>query len=173
MKKFFVLNALTLFVFTLLSVTARSQGTPAARPSPPDSVSGKIGNANIEIKYSSPSVKGRKIWGGLESYGKVWRAGANEATTFSTDKDIMVEGKKLPAGKYAFFLIPTETDWTAVFNKTAAQWGAFKYDEKQDALRVTVKPRKKDAVQERLNYAINKGGIVLNWEHMEVPVAIK
>jgi hypothetical protein len=85
----------------------------------------------------------------LEKYGKVWRAGANEATVFTTSKDITVEGKKLPAGTYGFFAIPTETNWTVIFNKVAKQWGAYKYDQAQDALRVTVTPVK-TAMNERL-----------------------
>src|SRR6478609_2476101 len=115
MKKALVVNTLALFILTVfLSHTAWSQQPAAPRPSPADSVSGKIGNANIEINYSSPSVKGRPIWGALVPYGKVWRAGANEATTFQVDKDVKVEGKTLPAGKYALFTIPTEKEWTII-----------------------------------------------------------
>ncbi|WPO84108.1 DUF2911 domain-containing protein [Chryseobacterium sp. JJR-5R] len=118
---------------------------------------GKIKDANITIAYSSPSVKGRTIWGGLEAYGKVWRAGANEATTFETDKDLTVQGKKLPAGKYSFFLIPKESGtWTAIFNKEPKQWGVYKYAPSKDALRVDVKTKALPATQEALVYKINK-----------------
>ncbi|WP_069660171.1 DUF2911 domain-containing protein [Arcticibacter eurypsychrophilus] len=173
MKKPFVLKAFSFVVCALLfsSTLIQAQEKPVA--SPADSVSGKVGNAMIEIKYGSPSVKGRKIWGGLEAYGKVWRAGANKATTFSTDKDIKVEGKSLPAGRYSFFAIPTEGNWTIIFNKTADQWGAYKYEESQDALRVTVSPKKASALKERLTYVINKKGVVLQWENIEVPISIK
>lgn len=162
--------AITLFIACAsLSVTA--QGAPK---SPADSATGKIGAATVKIKYSSPSVNGRKIWGGLEPYGKVWRAGANNATTFTVDKAVKVEGKTLPAGKYAFFVIPNEaSDWTVIFNKVAEQWGAFKYDQAQDALRVTVKPRKSAALKERLAYSVNPNGVLLQWENVELPVAIK
>lgn len=172
MKKTLFFKPLPLFLLGLfISLLSCAQnGAPA---SPPAKASGKIGDANITIDYSSPSVKGRKIFGELEPYGKVWRAGANKATTFQTDKDIMVEGKALPAGKYALFVIPTESDWTVVFNKTADQWGAFKYDQSQDALRVTVKPKKSDALTEKLAYDVNNNGIVLKWENVELPVAIK
>ena len=89
------------------------------RVSPPQEVAGKVREANIAIHYSCPSVKGRVIWGALVPYDTVWRAGANEATTFETDKDIKVEGKLLPAGKYSFFLLPRENAaWTAIFNKS-------------------------------------------------------
>ncbi len=146
---------------------------PSTRPSPPATATGKINTATITIDYGSPSVKGRVIWGDLVPYGKVWRAGANEATTFTTDKDLKVEGKLLPAGKYAFFAIPNEKEWIIIFNKTAGQWGAYKYDAAQDALRVTVKPRKSEKMQERLLYEVNENGIVLKWENLEVPVEIK
>lgn len=174
MKKVFSLSPLFLFflgtIFSL-SVSAQEQQN---RPSPAAKATGKIGDANITIAYSSPAVKGRTIWGGLEAYGKVWRAGANEATTFETDKDVKVEGKTLPAGKYAFFVIPKENeDWTVIFNKTANQWGAYKYDEKQDALRVDVKTKKSKEFNERLKYEVEKDGIALKWENVEVPVKIK
>jgi hypothetical protein len=79
-----------------------------AKASPRESVTGKINEATLSIDYGSPSVKGRKIWGALVPFDKIWRAGANEATTFQTDKDLIVEGKKLPAGKYSLFIIPNE-----------------------------------------------------------------
>ena len=87
-------------------------------------------------------MKGRPIWGQLVPYGQVWRSGANEATTITFDQPVMVEGQPLAAGTYSLFTIPTEKQWTMIFNKTAKQWGAFKYDDKQDALRVTVTPQK-------------------------------
>ena len=106
-------------------------------------------------------------------YGQVWRAGANETTAFTTSADVTINGQKLPAGKYAFFVIPNEKEWTVIFNKTASQWGAYKYDEKQDALRVEVKPKKAKQLNERLKYEIEKDGIALLWENVEVPVKIK
>ncbi|MBF9223253.1 DUF2911 domain-containing protein [Hymenobacter sp. BT662] len=145
-----------------------------AKPSPPATATGKIGGADVTVNYSSPGVKGRKIFGGMEPYGKVWRAGANEATTVEFSKDVTVEGKPLPAGKYGFFLIPAEKDkWTVIFNKVPNQWGAFKYDEKQDALRVMVAPRKTSSVTERLAYEVTPKALVLRWENVEVPVTIK
>ncbi len=144
------------------------------KPSPAATATGKIGAANVTVNYSSPGVKGRKIFGGLETYGKVWRAGANEATTVDFSKAVMVEGKALPAGKYGFFVIPAESgQWTVIFNKEPKQWGAFKYDEKQDALRVLVTPRKTAAVTERLAYEVTPKALVLRWENVELPVAIK
>ena len=172
MKKTIQLTAAALFAFALLFITNSTfaQSKPVA--SPRDSVSAKINGATISINYGSPSVKGRKIYGELVPYGQVWRAGANEATVFTTSKDIWVEGKKLAAGTYGFFAIPTATSWTIIFNKVAKQWGAFKYEESQDALRVTVKPVAA-GMNERLVYKTNAKGFSLNWDKLSVPVTIK
>jgi Protein of unknown function (DUF2911) len=166
----------------LAGAAAHAQTTPAmpaptkdaAKPSPAATATGKIGATDVTVNYSSPGVKGRKIFGGLEQYGKVWRAGANEATTVEFSTAVTVEGKALPAGKYAFFVIPAESGaWTVIFNKEPKQWGAYKYDEKQDALRVMVTPRKTAAVTERLAYEVTPKALVLRWENVELPVAIK
>jgi hypothetical protein len=174
MSKLLKSKALLFFVCALfVSSIAMAQKKNEPLASPRDSVSGKVAGANIRIWYGSPSVKGRKIFGDLEPYGKVYRAGANEATTFTTDKDITVEGKKLAAGTYAFFVIPVEKgQWTVIFNKTAKQWGAFKYDEKMDALRVMV-TTKTVAKHERLVYLLTKGGFSMDWDTVSVPVSIK
>lgn len=160
-----------LLIGILVSSTACAQDAKQ-KASPPATASGKVGNATITINYSSPSVKGRTIWGELVPYDKVWRAGANEATTVTTDRDIMVEGKTLPAGTYSFYTIPGEEEWTIIFNKTAKQWGT-QYDEKQDALRVMAKPRQAASMSERLVYDVTNEGIVLRWENLEVPIMVK
>ncbi len=170
MKKSFLITFSFIISMLFASLSSFAQ---EAQASPRKNVSGKVGAATITIDYGSPAVKGRKIWGELVPYNEVWRTGANEATTFTTDKDITVEGKKLPAGTYAFFAIPTDKDWTIIFNKTAKQWGAYKYSDKDDALRVVVKPTKSAALNERLTYTVNAKGIVLSWENLDVPVAIK
>ncbi|GAB3701833.1 DUF2911 domain-containing protein [Spirosoma flavus] len=167
--------ALTL-VGTLMTLMTWAQGDKASRPSPPATASGKVGGANITINYSSPSVKGRNVWdasGSLAPYGKVWRAGANEATTFETDKDIKVEGKTLPAGKYGLFAIPGEKEWTIIFNKEPNQWGAFKYDQSKDALRVMTKPMKSPQMNEKLAYNVTGKGVTLMWENVAVPIMIQ
>lgn len=144
------------------------------KPASPAAVAtGNINGANISINYSSPSVKGRKIWGELVPFNQVWRAGANNATTFETDKDLTIEGSKLPAGKYSFFVIPNEKECIIIFNKEVKQWGAYKYKEKEDQLRVTVKQKSVDSNTESLVYTINKNDIVLSWEKWNIPVAIK
>lgn len=174
MKKLFQLKALTFFICAcLVSSSAMSQNAAKPIPSPRDSVSGTVGGAHIKIWYGSPSVKGRNVYGGLEPYGKVYRAGANEATTFTTDKNIMVEGKALPAGTYSFFVIPMEKgQWTVIFNKTAKQLGAFNYDQSKDQLRVMV-TTKEIPLQERLVYVITKSGFSMNWDKTSIPVSIK
>ncbi|WP_428329990.1 DUF2911 domain-containing protein [Mucilaginibacter sp.] len=175
MKTSFQIKLLSFFLcaFLISSVAMAQKKASGPIPSPRDSVSGVIKGAHIKIWYGSPSVKGRKIFGGLEPYGKVYRAGANEATIFTTDKDITVEGQPLPAGSYAFFVIPVATGkWTVIFNKTAVQWGAFKYDQAQDQLRVMVTP-KKVKLTERLVYKITKSGFSMNWDKTSVPVLVK
>ncbi|GGG07967.1 hypothetical protein GCM10011323_10660 [Pontibacter amylolyticus] len=160
-----------LFMGILMSSTVWAQDAKP-KASPPTTATGKIGDAIITINYSSPAVKGRTIWGELVPYGEVWRAGANEATTVTTSKDVMVEGQKLPAGTYSFYAIPGEEEWTLIFNKTAKQWGT-QYDEKQDALRVKAKPRQAASMSERLVYDVTKDGMVLRWENLEVPVKVQ
>ncbi|MBB6609930.1 DUF2911 domain-containing protein [Pontibacter sp. Tf4] len=167
--KIFSFLAMLLVALVVTSSAMAQDAKPKA--SPPATATGKVGAATVTINYSSPSVKGRTIWGELVPYGQVWRSGANEATTITFDKDVMVEGKPLAAGTYSFYTIPAEDKWTVIFNKTAKQWGT-QYDEKQDALRVTVTPRKAPTMNERLKYDVNNQGLLLSWENMEVPVKI-
>lgn len=158
-----------LFAFLLISFTACAQGS---KPSPAATATGKVGDATITINYSSPSVKGRTIWGELVPYGKVWRAGANGATTFESSHDITVEGKKLAAGKYSIFAIPGETEWQIIFNSQTGQWGT-QHDASKDLLTVSVKPTTAASANERLLYDVTKNGFSLKWDKLEVPVAIK
>ena len=165
-------------VLILFSVaTLFAQGDKSQRPSPPGTATGKVGAATITINYSSPSVKGRKIWGDLVPYGKEWRAGANEATIFETDKDVKVEGKALPAGKYSLFAIPGEKEWTIIFNSETGQWGVKQggvanLDRSKDVLAVTVKP-KASSMNEKLVYTVTASGFSLKWDKVEVPVSVK
>ena len=171
MKK--IIKGLTLtFALSLMTSLIFAQASPAA------TATGTIGAANLTIKYSSPSVKGRAIWGGLVPYDKVWRAGANTATSIENDKDLKVEGKALPAGKYSIYAIPGEKEWTIIFNSQTGQWGVksateSSLDPTKDVLRVTVKSKKSASMNERLVYTINDKGIVLSWENLDVPVSIK
>jgi hypothetical protein len=172
--KVLVVGLAGLMMSTLLS----AQSDKSARPSPPMTAKGKVGPATITIDYSSPSVKGRKIWGALVPYGAVWRAGANEATLFQTDKDIKIEGKSLPAGKYSLFATPGETEWAIIFNSETGQWGDKKngdanLDPAKNVLTVKVKPVKSAGMNEKLVYAVTGNGFALRWENLEVPVGIK
>ena len=149
--------------------TATAQQDKAKRPSPPASIEGTIDGLGVAIRYSQPATKGRTIWGDLVPYGKVWRTGANEATTFEVDQDVLIEGEPLPAGRYALFSIPGKEAWTFIFNKVADQWGAYNYDPKQDALRVTTKPEAADEFAERLMFYLGHNGRVrLHWAYLSV-----
>lgn len=163
-----LLSLLMVTAFMYIGFSACGQDNKEARPSPPAKVTGTAGGANVTIDYSQPSVKGRKIFGGLEPWGKVWRAGANEATTIEFDKDVKINGQALPKGKYAFFAIPNENEWTLIFNKTASQWGAFRYKQEDDALRVKVQPAKTPSLVEKLNYTIGGNKVTLAWENTAV-----
>ena len=179
MKKNYVVKLLAIVMIGLMMpALLKAQTDKSKRPSPPATATGKIGNATVTFDYSSPSVKGRKIFGGLLPYGKTWRAGTNEATTFQTDKDLMVEGKKLPAGKYSFFATPEENEWTIFFNSETGQSGVKQggdanMDPAKTVLSVTVKPKKTDGLTEKLEYVVMKNGFSLKWEHTDVFVSVK
>lgn len=173
MKKMNMLSAITIMAAMLVSVSTWAQ-SPAA------TATGKLASgANVTIKYSAPSVKGRKIYGtDLVPYGKVWRAGANEATTIDIDKDVMVEGKALPKGKYSIYAIAGEKTWQIIFNKKTGQWGINRdhsstREEDQDAAVVTVTPKKSASMQEQLKYEVKPTGFSIIWENLEIPVSMK
>ncbi len=142
------------------------------RPSPVRQATGTIGDVTVTVDYGSPSVKGRKIWGELVPFGEMWRTGANEATTITVSKAVMVEGQALPAGKYALFTIPNKDKWVIIFNKNADQWGNYDYDQNLDALRVEVKPMPLDQSVEALEFAVENGQVTLKWEKMSVAFKI-
>lgn len=161
-----------LFSFLMASVILFAQDDKAARPSPPAQATGKVNGKTITIDYSQPSVKGRKVWGELVPYGQVWRAGANETTAFTVSADATVEGKNLPAGKYAFFVIPNEKDATIIFNKTI-KWGAFSYKQEEDVLRVSAPLKKSKAFAEKLTYSVTPKGVQLAWGDSVIEFAVK
>jgi hypothetical protein len=177
MKKaiFFIAAACLL----LIGLQTRAQGDKSKRTSPPASVKKTLASgATISINYSQPSLKGRVIGKDVEpKEGQIWRTGANEATVFETDKDILVEGKTLPAGKYALFTIAGKDSWTIIFSKKWKQWGAFEYKESDDALRVTVKPGKADVYTEKLSFVIDlNGGIEYTsfiWGDLKISFSVK
>jgi tetratricopeptide (TPR) repeat protein len=139
-------------------------------------ISQKIGITNITINYHRPLVKNRKIWDGLVPYGKVWRAGANENTTISFSDPVMIEGKPLDKGAYGLHMIPNADEWTIIFSKNSTSWGSFTYDQAEDALRVTVKPRAAD-MHDALTYDFDQlqpdsAVVELEWEKVAVPIKV-
>ena len=174
-----VRSASLLVAFALLVPgAARAQQLDLPRLSPFAKVWQTVGLTEITVDYSSPKVNGRKIWGGLVPYGQVWRTGANAATKVTFSKDVTIGTTAVPAGSYAFFVIPKDKGpWTAIFNKVANQGGAFEYKQDQDLLRVDVKP---EAIpnRERLAYAITDftnetANLDLEWEKVRVRVPVK
>ena len=165
----------SLLFATLFVSTAAIAQDKAAPKSPPMVTETTISSgATIKINYSAPSVRERIIGKDLEPMaGKVWRTGANEATTFDVSKDVTVEGKALPAGKYSLFTIMNGKEWTIIFNKTAKQWGAFKYAEVDDALRIMVKGRKGNFTEQFKIDANKNGKITMLWGDNNVSFKVK
>lgn len=134
-----------------------------------------VGGAHVHIDYSAPSVRDRIIFGGLVAFDRVWQAGAHNATWLKTDKDLLISGKVLPAGKYGFFLIPGKQKWTVIFNSRWEQHGKDDYKKEEDVLRFSVTPKDLDEVQELLTYEVNKTGeqsgeIVFSWEKKKITI---
>ena len=176
---FYKLILIVIIISGICSVKSYSQKKEEVRISPKAAVEQTVGFTVIRIEYSRPGVKGRMIWGGLVPYNVVWRAGANEATKFTFSTDVKINGKTLKAGSYSFFTIPTKDKWTIIFNKVADQWGAFEYNDTEDALRVEVTPEKDNQCwQEWLVYTITKTSdntavIRLEWEKLKIPFTVE
>ena len=186
-------------LFALASFAQAQLRTP--RPSQKASVMQTIGVTDVTITYSRPGVKGRAIWGDppagaaagtatlddararakdqvIVPYGHVWRTGANEATTFQTTDDVLVNGQPLKAGTYSLHAIPGKDEWTIIFNSDAGQWGSFSYDEKKDVLRVKAKPQAVAENQEWLLYTFdpvtdNSATVNIRWEKVRVPFTVE
>jgi tetratricopeptide (TPR) repeat protein len=171
----------TLLIIAVLfaSATAHAQaGLKLPEQSPAATVTQTVGATDITVVYHRPAMNGRPIWGGLVPYNEAWRAGANENTTIQFSTDVKVGGKALKAGTYGLHMIPTAKEWTIAFSTMSVAWGSFTYDQKEDALRVTVTPRTAPTSQERLLYRFDDPGdtkatLVLAWEKLEVPIAIE
>ena len=136
----------------------------------------RIGVTDFTITYHRPLVNGRKIWGGLVPFGDVWRAGANENTTFEVSAPVLVEGQPLAKGVYGLHMIPTADSWTIIFSKAATSWGSYTYSQAEDALRVTVKPRPSE-IEEALEYEFenlkaDSANVTLKWEKLAVPFRV-
>lgn len=146
------------------------------RESQMQSVTQTVGDTNVTVVYYRPNVKDRKVFGELEKFGAVWRTGANDNTTFETSNDVKINGQLLPKGKYGLHTIPNKDEWTIIFNRVNNEWGSFKYDQKQDALRVTAKPLPIN-LQETMsigfdNVKANTAEIVIAWERVKVPFTL-
>ena len=181
-------TTITLFTsLIMILVSSSSFGqSNQIRQSQKSSVTQYVGvDTQITINYSRPAVKGRVVWGNLVPYGLgtseryaggkpfPWRAGANENTTIELNNDVKIEGSDLPAGKYSIHMIPSEKDWTIIFNNNNNQWGSFSYDESADALRVIVTPVEAP-FEEFLTYSfgnITENSVVgfLHWEKLKIP----
>ncbi len=178
MKWFFNIAALLILSLAVFKTETNGQNKKEeVRVSPKAEVMQTVGFTDVRISYSRPGVKDRAIWGKLVPYDAVWRAGANEATKISFSTDVTIEGKKLKKGAYSFFAIPGKTEWTLIFNKVADQWGAFEYNESEDALRVKVKTENA-SWQEWMAFTINKTSdnsavIKLEWEKLRVPFKVE
>ncbi len=166
-----------LMIFAVASVVAISAcGQKVNTQSPVAHVTGSTsGGTMIHIRYNQPSVRGRTIGKDLEPLpGKVWRTGADSATAFEVNKDVKVEGKSLPAGRYGLFTIANGDDWTIIFNKNPKQWGAFTYKEAEDALRVNVKAGKAAKFAEKFTISVSKDGKVnLLWGDSDVTFKVE
>lgn len=168
--KMFIKGILIILIFARFDC-AQNVKENLPRLSPKAYVGQSIGYTNVEINYSKPGVKDRTIWGELVPYDAVWRTGANEATTIEFQNDIYVEGRPVPAGKYSLFTIPTKEEWTIILNKVYEQWGAFKYNAKEDFLRFKVKPKKNHYV-ERLTFDFDykspyQSYVVFEWDELK------
>jgi len=168
--------SLSLVLLCCLGGAARAD-LDLPRPSPFAKVTQTVGYTDITVDYSSPGVKGRKIWGGLVPYDKMWRAGANTATKVTFSRDVTFAGKPVPAGTYAFFLIPTKAAWTVILNKKTDQPGTGAgYNQADDLLRVQVTP-KAAPMRERLAYLVtdftdDKASLELEWEKLRLSIPI-
>lgn len=171
------LPGLVLAAALLFAAPAARADLDLPRPSPFAKVWQVVGLTEITVDYSSPGVKGRKIWGGLVPYDQMWRAGANTATKVTFSKDVTFADKKVPAGTYAFFVIPGKTTWTVILNKKADQSGTGRdYKQEDDLLRVTVHP-KAAPFRERLAYLVtdftdDKASLDLEWEKLRLSIPI-
>jgi hypothetical protein len=167
-------------VLSLTALTAFAQHDGAAKKplSPAAKAEAKVAGKYIQIDYSAPSKRDRKIMGELVPYGQVWRTGANSATTLTTDASMTIGKLKVPAGKYTLYTIPDAKGWTLIVNKQTGQWGTS-YDEKQDLGRVPMTVKSVATSLETFNIAIKptggkKANLVLAWENVEAtaPLAV-
>lgn len=133
---------LLIILFASISTLTMGQQIQMPQASPSATISQKIGLTDVNIEYSRPSTKGRKIFGELVPYGEVWRTGANAATIINFSNEVKIEGNIIPAGSYALYSIPGKTEWTIILSKNTKLWGAVGYEANDDLVRFKVKPGK-------------------------------
>ncbi len=179
MKRFLVFLAVGVALIAVLLLVQRIQRRNEKSLSPEEEVSYSEGNLKLKVLYNRPSKRGRKIFGELVPYGKVWRTGANEATTFETNKSIIIEGETLAPGKYTLWTIPDSTVWTVIFNSQHGQWGINHKGEADrnpslDVLSVPVHAVIQDRIFEQFTIVFEKVGeqteMVLLWDNTVVAV---
>jgi hypothetical protein len=151
-----------------VSLAAFAQDDKAKKmASPPAKAEGTIDGVKITIDYHQPSAKGREIMGGLVPFGQVWRTGANATTSIELGANAKIEGQSIAKGKYGLYTIPGEAEWTIIINKDI-KWGSYDYNEKNDVLRVKVKPAKTPAFVETFTISVEKETVTLRWENTSV-----
>ena len=168
--------SLYLGILLLFSASIFAQGFQTPRPSPDATVSQYVGITKITVDYSSPGVKGRKIWGELVPYGEIWRTGANEVTSITFSTPAKVNGNELPAGTYAIHTIPGESEWEIIFSNDTKVDDPMTYDQNKDALRIKVKPEP-NPFTERMAFTItdmtdNSANVNLIWEKLKIPFKV-
>jgi hypothetical protein len=175
MKKLLLITFIGIGMLTGLTASAQQEEDKSKRPSPPAVVKETVnGNLTVTIDYSQPALKGRAIGKELAPYGKPWRTGANETTTFEISKDAKVAGKALPAGKYSLYSIPNEKEWVFILDKNLENKGEKPKEEAKEVLRFTVKPVKAPSTMERMTFKIDKKGIVsLLWGDVQLNFTVK
>jgi Protein of unknown function (DUF2911) len=164
-----------LFAASVASLATVASAQPKA--SPPGTAEVTLKGKKFSIAYSRPSVKGRKIMGELVPYGKVWRTGANAATSLTTETDLTIGGLKVPAGSYTLYTLPGVTDWKLIVNKKTGQWGT-EYDEGSDLGRVDLKKSATEKPVEQFTVSFAKKGddaadLVLEWENTRLVAGVK
>lgn len=166
--------ALAIIAGMFITVKVSAQQDKSKRPSPPAVVKETLSSgATVTIDYSQPSIKGRTIGKEIAPFGKAWRTGANEPTTFEVSKAVKIDGKELSAGKYGMYSVPGEKEWVIIFGKKA-DVSADKHIEADDALRIKVKPVKAAEFTEKMTFTVAKGGKVsLIWGDVQVPFTVK
>jgi DUF2911 family protein len=177
MRKQFAFLGVGCLTVGLLAVLGSAQMGQGGKPSPPAKATCALADGKtITVDYSSPRAKGRKIFGGLVPYGEVWRAGANEATTFVTTADLMVGGTHVPAGNYTLFTIPNKDKWTLIISKKTGEWGIPYPGQTLDFARVDMKASSLSSPVENFTIAFDKTAsgcaLRMEWETTQATVDI-